>query len=201
MIELQEEKMDKMLDMLSTYKTDTSFIVTKLNMLGANIDNLPSEKNEQKLLRELNALDQLQESTRVKATSTRAQPPKDLSNQAQPPNSDEKSIPTLPSTQTKPPKENSTLVVATLNQAEPPEESSNQTESPNSLNNNSTRTDANKNKSIEKEDTGVQLSEEDLRITLLSDDELNKEVVAFLMQERSDEATELLKRHMELKKK
>jgi hypothetical protein len=88
-----------------------------------------------------------------------------------------------------------------LNQAEPPEESSNQTESPNSLNNNSTRTDANKNKSIEKEDTGVQLSEEDLRITLLSDDELNKEVVAFLMQERSDKATQLLKRHKELKKK
>jgi len=87
-----------------------------------------------------------------------------------------------------------------LNRAETPKETSNQTESPNSLNNTSTRTNANKKISIEEEDTGVQLSEEDLRISLLSNEELNKEVVAFLMQGHSDEATKLLNRHKELKK-
>jgi hypothetical protein len=60
---------------------------------------------------------------------------------------------------------------------------------------------ANKKKSIEEEVTGVQLSDEDLRISLLSDDELNKEVVAFLGAGPYDEATELLKRHKELTKK
>jgi hypothetical protein len=55
--------------------------------------------------------------------------------------------------------------------------------------------------SIKEEVTGVQLSDEDLRIRLLSDDKLNKEVVVFLMQGSSDEATKLLNRHKELKKK
>ena len=47
----------------------------------------------------------------------------------------------------------------------------------------------------------VRLSNEDLRISLLTDDELNKEVVAFLVAGRSDEAKELLNRHKELNKK
>ena len=59
--ELQVEKMNKMIEMLSNYKKDTSFILTKMNMLGANIDELPSEKNEKKLLYELDALEALQE--------------------------------------------------------------------------------------------------------------------------------------------
>ena len=94
--DLQVEKMNKMIEMLSNYKKDTSFILAKMNMLGANIDELPSEKNEKKLLNELDALEALQESimpnsdepsTLFNATSTRAQPPKEPSTRAQPPNS------------------------------------------------------------------------------------------------------------------
>jgi len=77
--ELQVEKMDTMIEMLSNYRKDTSFIITKMNMLGANIGELPSEKNEKKLLGDLDALEALQQSiipnsdepsTLVNATST-----------------------------------------------------------------------------------------------------------------------------------
>ena len=48
--ELQVEKMDTMIEMLSNYRKDTSFLITKMNMLGANIGELPSEKNEKNYL-------------------------------------------------------------------------------------------------------------------------------------------------------
>ena len=60
--EIQVQKMDKMIEMLASYRSDQSLIIAKMNMLGANIGELPSEKNEIKLVEELNALDTLQES-------------------------------------------------------------------------------------------------------------------------------------------
>ena len=53
----------------------------------------------------------------------------------------------------------------------------------------------------EEEVANVQLSDEDLRIRLLSDDELSKEVVALMDAMRFDEANKLFKRHKELNKK
>jgi len=83
--EIQVQKMDKMIEMLTSYRSDQSLIVEKMNMLGANIGELPSEKNEIKLVEELNALDTLQESivqnydetsTLVNANSTRSKQPR-----------------------------------------------------------------------------------------------------------------------------
>jgi hypothetical protein len=53
----------------------------------------------------------------------------------------------------------------------------------------------------EVEVANVQLSDEDLRISLLSDDELNEEVVALMSAQRFDEANELFKRRKELNNK
>jgi hypothetical protein len=207
LIELQDQKTDKMIEMLANYEKDHSVLIDRMNLMAEKLnkingytseDNekrtivLPSSKNEE-VFKQMVQINEEQESIE-NLPSTQTTPPKQTS-------PEQESIATLPSTQTKPPKENSTLVVATLNRAETPKETSNQTESPNSLNNTSTRTNANKKISIEEEDTGVQLSEEDLRISLLSNEELNKEVVAFLMQGSSDEATKLLNRHKELKRK
>jgi len=207
LIELQDQKTDKMIEMLANYEKDHSVLIDRMNLMAEKLnkingytseDNeqrtivLPSSKNEE-VFKQMVQINEEQESIE-NLPSTQTTPPKQTS-------PEQESIATLPSTQTKPPKENSTLVVATLNRAETPKKTSNQTESPNSLNNTSTRTNANKKISIEEEDTGVQLSEEDLRISLLSNEELNKEVVAFLMQGSSDEATKLLNRHKELKRK
>jgi hypothetical protein len=207
LIELQDQKTDKMIEMLANYDKDHSVLIDRMNSMAEKLnkingytseDNeqrtivLPSSKNEE-VFKQMVQINEEQESIE-NLPSTQTTPPKQTS-------PEQESIATLPSTQTKPPKENSTLVVATLNRAETPKKTSNQTESPNSLNNTSTRTNANKKISIEEEDTGVQLSEEDLRISLLSNEELNKEVVAFLMQGSSDEATKLLNRHKELKRK
>ena len=83
--EIQVQKMDKMIEMLTSYRSDQSLIIAKMNMLGANIGELPSEKNEIKLVEELNALDTLQESivqnydetsTLVNANSTRSEQPR-----------------------------------------------------------------------------------------------------------------------------
>jgi hypothetical protein len=205
MIELQDQKMEKMIQMLTNYEQDHNVLINRMNLMadklnklnGYSSDNiakrnaieLPSSKNEE-VIKEIVQIYEEQES-----------------------------IETLPSTQTKPPKPTSTPVIATSNQAEPLNETSTREELPNSLN----RTDAtdapattiedesfkkttsknfaNKKKSIKEEVTGVQLSDEDLRISILSDDELNKEVVAFLVAGHSDEAKELLNRHKELKKK
>ena len=169
--EIQVQRMDKMIEMLASYRSDQSLIIAKMNMLGANIGELPSEKNEIKLVEELNALDTLQESimqhydepsTLINATSTRSEQP---------------SV-------------NSTLVEATSASAEQPK---------NILK--TTTEDESITKTPEVEVANVQLSNEDLRISLLSDDELNKEVVAFLVAGRSDEAKELLNRHKELNNK
>jgi hypothetical protein len=211
LIELQDQKTDKMIEMLANYEKDHSVLIDRMNLMAEKLNKingytsedieienekrtlvLPSSKNEE-VFKQMVQINEEQESIE-NLPSTQTTPPKQTS-------PEQESIATLPSTQTKPPKENSTLVVATLNRAETPKQTSNQTESPNSLNNPSTRTNANKKISIEEEDTGVQLSEEDLRISLLSNEELNKEVVAFLMQGSSDEATKLLNRHKELKKK
>jgi len=211
LIELQDQKTDKMIEMLANYEKDHSVLIDRMNLMAEKLNKingytsedieienekrtlvLPSSKNEE-VFKQMVQINEEQESIE-NLPSTQTTPPKQTS-------PEQESIATLPSTQTKPQKENSTLVVATLNRAETPKETSNQTESPNSLNNTSTRTNANKKISIEEEDTGVQLSEEDLRISLLSNEELNKEVVAFLMQGSSDEATKLLNRHKELKRK
>ena len=48
--EIQVQKMDKMIEMLASYRSDQSLIIAKMNMLGANIGELPSEKIEAKLL-------------------------------------------------------------------------------------------------------------------------------------------------------
>jgi len=45
------------------------------------------------------------------------------------------------------------------------------------------------------------LSNEDLRISLLTDEELNKEAVALMMAKLFDDAKKLLQRHKELNKK
>jgi len=177
-IGLQEEKMDKMIEMLASYKNDTSFIVTKMNMLGANIGELPSEKNEIKLLEELNDLDTLQESimkindepskvnaTLEKATSASAEQPKNI----------------LKSTA-----ENESIKATPSKHIEPEKKSDN-------VQGDKTTT--------EEKVANVRLSNEDLRISLLTEDELNKEVVAFLVAGRSDEAKELLNRHKELNNK
>jgi len=189
--DIQVQKMDKMIEMLASYKNDQSLIVEKMNMLGANIGELPSEKNEIKLVEELNALDTLQESimqnsgepsTLVNATSTRSEQP---------------SV-------------NATLVEATSASAEQPKNILKTT-----AENESIKATPSKHIEPEKKSDNVQgdkttteekvanvrLSNEDLRISLLTDDELNKEVVAFLVAGRSDEAKELLNRHKELNKK
>ena len=180
-----------MIEMLTSYKSDQSLIVEKMNMLGANIGELPSEKNEIKLLGDLHALEALQHSfmpnsdapsTLVNATSTRSEQP---------------SV-------------NATLVEATSASAEQPKNILKTT-----AENESIKATPSKHIEPEKKSDNVQgdkttteekvanvrLSNEDLRISLLTDDELNKEVVAFLVAGRSDEAKELLNRHKELNNK
>jgi len=180
--DLQVEKMDKMIEMLADYKKDTSFIVTKMNMLGANIGELPSEKNEIKLLEELDALDALQESTLVNATSTRVQPPKQPSNQAQPPNSlkktgeDEFEIETNSKT--------IAPVVDTIYVAK-----------------DKTITDMVSTIKETEKNAVVQLTGEDLRISRLSEEELGKESLAFMNEGRFEEAKYLYERHRKLKQK
>jgi hypothetical protein len=189
--EIQVQKMDKMIEMLASYRSDQSLIIAKMNMLGANIGELPSEKNEIKLVEELNALDTLQESimknydepsTLINATSTRSEQP---------------SV-------------NSTLDEATSARAEQPKNILKTTTDNESITKTPSKHIEPEQKSdnvqgdkttTEVEVANVQLSNEDLRISLLSDDELNKEVVAFLVAGRSDEAKELLNRHKELNKK
>jgi len=189
--EIQVQKMDKMIEMLASYRSDQSLIIAKMNMLGANIGELPSEKNEIKLVEELNALDTLQESimknydepsTLINATSTRSEQP---------------SV-------------NSTLDEATSARAEQPKNILKTTTDNESITKTPSKHIEPEKKSdnvqgdkttTEVEVANVQLSNEDLRISLLSDDELNKEVVAFLVAGRSDEAKELLNRHKELNKK
>ena len=189
--EIQVQRMDKMIEMLASYRSDQSLIIAKMNMLGANIGELPSEKNEIKLVEELNALDTLQDSimqrydepsTLVNATST-------LSEQ---------------------PSVNATLVEATSASAEQPKNILKTT-----AENESIKATPSKHIEPEKKSDNVQgdkttteekvanvrLSNEDLRISLLTDDELNKEVVAFLVAGRSDEAKELFNRHKELNNK
>jgi len=189
--EIQVQKMDKMIEMLTSYRSDQSLIVEKMNMLGANIGELPSEKNEIKLLGDLHALEALQHSfmpnsdapsTLVNATSTRSEQP---------------SV-------------NATLVEATSASAEQPKNILKTT-----AENESIKATPSKHIEPEKKSDNVQgdkttteekvanvrLSNEDLRISLLTDDELNKEVVAFLVAGRSDEAKELLNRHKELNNK
>lgn len=189
--ELQVEKMDTMIEMLSNYRKDTSFIITKMNMLGANIGELPSEKNEKKLLGDLDALEALQHSFM--------------------PNSDEPStIVNAKSTRSEQPSVNATLVEATSASAEQPKNILKTT-----AENESIKATPSKHIEPEKKSDNVQgdkttteekvanvrLSNEDLRISLLTDDELNKEVVAFLVAGRSDEAKELFNRHKELNNK
>jgi len=189
--EIQVQRMDKMIEMLASYRSDQSLIIAKMNMLGANIGELPSEKNEIKLVEELNALDTLQESimknydepsTLINATSTRSEQP---------------SV-------------NSTLDEATSARAEQPKNILKTTTDNESITKTPSKHIEPEQKSdnvqgdkttTEVEVANVQLSNEDLRISLLSDDELNKEVVAFLVAGRSDEAKELLNRHKELNKK
>ena len=189
--EIQVQKMDKMIEMLASYRSDQSLIIAKMNMLGANIGELPSEKNEIKLLGDLHALEALQHSfmpnsdapsTLVNATSTRSEQP---------------SV-------------NATLVEATSASAEQPKNILKTT-----AENESIKATPSKHIEPEKKSDNVQgdkttteekvanvrLSNEDLRISLLTDDELNKEVVAFLVAGRSDEAKELLNRHKELNNK
>ena len=182
MIGLHEEKMNKMIEMLSTYKNDTSFIVTKMNMLGANIDELPSEKNEKKLLDELDALDQLQESTLVNATSTRAQPPKEPSNQAQPPNSLKKTGEDEFEKETN--SKTIAPVVDTIYVAK-----------------DKTITDMVSTIKETEKNAVVQLTGEDLRISRLSEEELGKESLAFMNEGRFEEAKNLYERHRKLKQK
>jgi hypothetical protein len=178
--DIQVQKMDKMIEMLTSYKSDQSLIVEKMNMLGANIGELPSEKNEIKLLGDIDALEALQHS--FNATSTRSEQP---------------SV-------------NATLVEATSASAEQPKNILKTT-----AENESIKATPSKHIEPEKKSDNVQgdkttteekvanvrLSNEDLRISLLTDDELNKEVVAFLVAGRSDEAKELLNRHKELNNK
>ena len=189
--EIQVQKMDKMIEMLASYRSDQSLIIAKMNMLGANIGELPSEKNEIKLVEELNALDTLQESimknydepsTLINATSTRSEQPR----------------------------VNATLDEATSARAEQPKNILKTTTDNESITKTPSKHIEPEKKSdnvqgdkttTEVEVANVQLSNEDLRISLLSDDELNKEVVAFLVAGRSDEAKELLNRHKELNKK
>jgi hypothetical protein len=131
MIELQDQKTDKMIQMLTNYEQDQYVLIERMNLMskqlnklnGYNSDDIAKE-NEKRSLR-------LPSSKNEEVIKQIVQIAKE-----------QESIETLPSTQTKPTKETSTLVVATSNLAEPPKETSNQTESPNSLNNTSTRTDA-----------------------------------------------------------
>jgi hypothetical protein len=180
--EIQVEKMNKMIEMLENYKKDTSFILTKMNMLGANIDELPSEKNEKKLLDELDALDQLQESTLVNATSTWAQPPKEPSNQAQPPNSLEKTGEDEFEKETN--SKTIAPVVDTIYVAK-----------------DKTITDMVSTIKETEENAVVQLTGEDLRISRLSEEELGKESLAFMNEGRFEEAKNLYERHRKLKQK
>ena len=189
--EIQVQKMDKMIEMLTSYRSDQSLIVEKMNMLGANIGELPSEKNEIKLVEELNALDTLQESimqnydepsTLINATSTRSEQPR----------------------------VNATLDEATSARAEQPKNILKTTTDNESITKTPSKHIEPEKKSdnvqgdkttTEEKVANVRLSNEDLRISLLTDDELNKEVVAFLVAGRSDEAKELLNRHKELNNK
>ncbi len=189
--ELQVEKMNKMIEMLTSYKNDQSFILTKLNMFGANIDQLPSKKNEQKIMDELDALNALQESIM--------------------PNPDEPStLVNATSTRSEQPRETATLVKATSARAEQPKNVLKTTTENESFQETPSKNIAPEKKSnevhgdkttTEEEVANVQLSDEDLRISLLSDDELNKEVVALMNAMRFDEANDLFKRHKELNNK
>ena len=154
-----------MIEMLSNYKKDTSFILTKMNMLGANIDELPSEKNEKKLLNELDALDALQESTLVNATSTRAQPPKEPSTRAQPPNSLKKTG------------ENEFEKVTNSKTIAPVVDTINVTKD-------KAITDMDPSIKETEENAVVQLTSEDLRISRLSEEELGKESLAYMNEGR-----------------
>jgi len=187
--EIQVEKMNKMIEMLENYKKDTSFILTKMNMLEANIDELPSEKNEKKLLNELDALEAIQESTLVNATSTlvnatstRAQPPKEPSTQAQPPNSLKKT-----------------------GEDEFEEDTNSKTIAPIVdtiyVTKDKAITDMDPTIKETEENAVVQLTGEDLRISRLSEEELGKESLALVNEGRFEEAKNLYERHKKLKQK
>ena len=189
--ELQVEKMDTMLEMLSSYKQDTNFIITKMNLLGANIGELPSEKNEQKLLKDLNALDTLQESimqnsgepsTLVNATSTRAQPPKEPSTRAQPPNSLKKTG------------ENEFEKVTNSKTIAPVVDTINVTKD-------EAITEMDPTIEETEENAVVQLTGEDLRISRLSEEELGNEALALFNEMRFEDAKQLYERHKRLNQK
>jgi len=189
--EIQVQKMDKMLEMLTSYRSDQSLIVEKMNMLGANIGELPSEKNEIKLLEQLTALETLQESivqnydetsTLVNANSTRSKQPRVNATLDEATSASAEQLKNILKTTT----EDKSITKTPSKHIEPEKKSDN-------VQGDKTTT--------EEKVANVRLSNEDLRISLLTDDELNKEVVAFLVAGRSDEAKELLNRHKELNKK
>ena len=189
--EIQVQKMDKMIEMLASYRSDQSLIIAKMNMLGANIGELPSEKNEIKLVEELNALDTLQESimknydepsTLINATSTRSEQPRVNATLAEATSARAEQPKNILKTTT----DNESITKTPSKHIEPEKKSDN-------VQGDKTTT--------EEKVANVRLSNEDLRISLLTDDELNKEVVAFLVAGRSDEAKELLNRHKELNNK
>jgi hypothetical protein len=203
--ELQDQKTDKVIEMLTNYEKDQALFLERINLMAKQLNKLegytsddnakesaiglPSNKNEE-VFKVLVQLD-----------------------------TEQQSIANLLSTQTVPPEHTSNPVIATSNQAEPPNENSTRAEPPNSLN----RTDVtnaltttiketpskhiapeNKSDYVHGDKTTTEeevLSNEDLRISLLTDDELNKEVVALMKAMRFDDAKELLQRHKELNNK
>jgi hypothetical protein len=180
--EIQVQRMDKMIEMLASYRSDQSLIIAKMNMLGANIGELPSEKNEIKLLEELDALDALQESTLVNATSTRAQPPKEPSTRAQQPNSLKKTGEDEFEKETN--SKTIAPVVDTIYVAK-----------------DKAITDMDPSIKETEENAVVQLTGEDLRISRLSEEELGNEALALFNEMRFEYAKQLYERHKQLNQK
>jgi hypothetical protein len=135
---------------------------------------------------------------------------------------EQESIGTLPSTQTVPPGPTSTPVVATSNQAEPKNETSTRAEPPNSLKKtgedeyteetnskqiapvNDTEKNT-KDQAIADRDPSnketEEITDEDLRISRLSEEELGKEGLALFNEMRFEEAKKRYERYKQLNQK
>ena len=206
MNELQDQKTDRVIEMLTNYDKDQTMLLEKVNVMAKRLNKLEgytSDDNAKDIAIELPSNKNVEVVEQILKIDTEQQ-----------------SVANFISTETVPqPEHTSNPVIATSNKAEPPNENSTRAESPNSLN----QTDATnaltttiketpskhiapENKSDyvhgDKSTTAEEvLSNEDLRISLLTDEELNKEAVALMMAKLFDDAKKLLQRHKELNNK
>jgi len=207
--ELQDQKTDRVIEMLTNYDKDQTMLLEKVNVMAKRLNKLDGYTSEE-----------IEKLNNERSLSLPSNKNVEVVEQILKIDTEQQSVANFISTETVPqPEHTSNPVIATSNKAEPPNENSTRAESPNSLN----QTDAtnaltttiketpskhiapeNKSDYVHGDKTTTEeevLSNEDLRISLLTDEELNKEAVALMMAKLFDDAKKLLQRHKELNKK